>query len=134
MSLPNSSPGLAGRNYDDELPYTTLSYANGVGYYDFHEADSSQPGEAKRVDITNDDTTWIEYIFSPGAYREVETHGGDDVAIYARGPMAHLFHATHEQTYIAHVMAYSACIGPYSNFPGCQGGFCQVSNNKRSFN
>ena len=29
--------------------------------------------------------------------------------------MAHLFQRVHEQTYIAHVMAYSACIGPFSS-------------------
>lgn len=39
------------------------------------------------------------------------THGGEDVAIYARGPMAHLFQGTHEQNYIAHVMAYASCVG-----------------------
>ena len=42
-----------------------------------------------------------------------ETHGGEDVAVYAGGPFAHLFHTTHEQTHVAYVMAYSACIGPY---------------------
>ena len=42
---------------------------------------------------------------------EKETHGGEDVPIYARGPMSHLFHATHEQNYIAHVMAYASCVG-----------------------
>ena len=41
-----------------------------------------------------------------------ETHAGEEVAIYARGPMAHLFHGAHEQSYIAHVMAYAMCIGP----------------------
>lgn len=30
------------------------------------------------------------------------------------GPMAHLFHRVHEQSYVAHVMAYAACIGPYA--------------------
>lgn len=30
------------------------------------------------------------------------------------GPMAHLFHRTHEQHYVAHVMAYAACVGPSS--------------------
>ena len=29
--------------------------------------------------------------------------------------MAHLFHRMHEQTYVAHVMGYAACIGPYLN-------------------
>ena len=40
------------------------------------------------------------------------THGGEETAIYARGPMAHLFHATHEQNYIAHVAMYASCVGP----------------------
>ena len=44
---------------------------------------------------------------------DVESHSGDDVVIYARGPSANLFHTTHEQSYIAHVMAYAACVGPY---------------------
>ena len=45
--------------------------------------------------------------------RASETHGGEDVAVYSGGPFAHLFHTTHEQTHVAYVMAYSACIGPY---------------------
>ena len=40
-----------------------------------------------------------------------ETHGGDDVAIFAIGPQAHLFQGVYEQHYIAHVMAYAACLG-----------------------
>ena len=44
-----------------------------------------------------------------------ESHGGQDVAIYARGPMAHLFHGVHEQNYIAHVMKYAACLGEYQD-------------------
>lgn len=40
-----------------------------------------------------------------------ETHGGEDVAIFSKGPMAHLLHGVQEQHYIPHVMAYAACIG-----------------------
>jgi alkaline phosphatase len=40
-----------------------------------------------------------------------ETHGGEDVAIYARGPMSHLISGVQEQQYIAHVMAYASCVG-----------------------
>lgn len=47
------------------------------------------------------------------------THGADDVGIYARGPMSHLFHTVHEQHYIAHVMAYAACVGPYKSTARC---------------
>ena len=52
------------------------------------------------------------YQFASAVPLRKETHGGEEVAIYARGPMAHLFHATHEQNYIAHVMMYASCVGP----------------------
>ena len=45
-----------------------------------------------------------------------ESHGGDDVAIFALGPQAHLFQGVYEQHYIAHVMGYAACIGPGFTF------------------
>lgn len=44
-----------------------------------------------------------------------ETHGGEDVAIFARGPQAHLLHGVQEQNYIAHVMAFAACLEPYTD-------------------
>ena len=47
-----------------------------------------------------------------------ETHGGEDVAIFAQGPMAHLFYGTHEQNYIAHVVQYAACLGKYTEHCG----------------
>ncbi|KAG1651307.1 Alkaline phosphatase, tissue-nonspecific isozyme [Nymphon striatum] len=43
------------------------------------------------------------------------THVGEDVVSYAQGPMAHLVAGVYEQNYIAHVMAYAARIGPYSD-------------------
>ena len=30
------------------------------------------------------------------------------------GPYAHLFHSTHEQNYVAHVIGYAAKMGPYA--------------------
>jgi alkaline phosphatase len=36
-----------------------------------------------------------------------ETHGGEDVAIYATGPSAYLFRGVKEQNYVFEVMAYS---------------------------
>lgn len=40
-----------------------------------------------------------------------ETHGGDDVGIFAIGPYAHLFTGVLEQNVIPHLMAYASCVG-----------------------
>lgn len=39
-----------------------------------------------------------------------ETHGGDDVMVFARGPMSHLFTGNYEQNQIALGMAMAAGI------------------------
>ena len=41
------------------------------------------------------------------------------IAIFL-GPMSYLFHKTHEQSYVAHVIGYSMCIGPYANDIDCR--------------
>jgi len=41
-----------------------------------------------------------------------ETHGGDDVAVFASGPWAHLFVGNYEPNYIPHAISYAAQIGP----------------------
>jgi alkaline phosphatase len=50
----------------------------------------------------------------PGFFQEAlvplesETHSGEDVAIYASGPGAHLISGSNEQTIIFHVMNHAA--------------------------
>lgn len=61
------------------------------------------------------------YLQQAAVPLDSETHGSEDVAIFAKGPMAHLFHGVQEQSYIAHAMAYAACIEPYTD--------CQLENN-----
>lgn len=39
--------------------------------------------------------------------------------MFAIGPMAHLFGGTHEQSYIAHVMSFAACVGNYQKESHC---------------
>lgn len=41
-----------------------------------------------------------------------ETHGGEDVAVFANGPFGHLFTGAYEQNVIPHIMAYAGCLGP----------------------
>ncbi|OQV26259.1 Alkaline phosphatase [Hypsibius exemplaris] len=91
--------GPEGVRAKDGLPYLTLSYANGPG--------ASQSGS--RRDLTDSKTEENEFLQEALVPLSVETHGGEDVAIYAKGPFAHLFHTLHEQHYIAVAMDYAAC-------------------------
>ncbi len=52
-----------------------------------------------------------KFINDAGIWLESETHGGEDVSVHATGPMSHLIRGVHEQTFIAHLMMYAACIG-----------------------
>ncbi|KAG7322225.1 hypothetical protein KOW79_015083 [Hemibagrus wyckioides] len=90
----------------DMLPYTTLMYGNGPGYKIINN---------KRPDIRKVDTKSKDYVQLAAVPLDSETHGGEDVAVLARGPMAHLFQGINEQNYIAHAMAYAACVGTNQN-------------------
>ncbi|XP_069992427.1 alkaline phosphatase-like [Penaeus vannamei] len=86
----------------DGKPYTTLLYGNGPGY-----AHATPTG---RQDLTGFNTQDINFVQQAAVPRKYETHGGEDVPVYAYGPGAHLFSGTIEQTYIAHAIAHAACI------------------------
>jgi alkaline phosphatase len=105
---------LSDQTHDDGLPYTLLSYTNGPSYYE-NNLVADQGDQVVRKDLTHEPITDPNFQHTSSADRSSETHGGDDVAIYASGPMAHLFQTTHEQTFIANVMAYSACIGSFKD-------------------
>ena len=75
----------------------------------------------ERFPLGRDQAADFSYLQPSGQPIKSETHGGDDVGIWAVGPMAHLFHGVHEQSYIAQVMSYSACIGPQAHYPRCNG-------------
>ncbi|ODN06286.1 Membrane-bound alkaline phosphatase [Orchesella cincta] len=80
--------GFAGISDVDDLPYTTLSYANGPGYK--HPVESGD-----RYDLTDDHLDHPDYTQMTGLPLLSETHGGDDVPIYSRGPFSHLLTGGH---------------------------------------
>lgn len=110
------------------LPYTTLNYANGTGYTG---ASNLQPAGSKSFKAatgswasgseghnpstftaaTGRPTLDSAKVENPDYLQEAifpltaETHAAEDVAIFARGPKAHLFHGIVEQNVIYHVMA-----------------------------
>lgn len=56
----------------------------------------------------------VDYLFPSYAPHDSETHGGEDVGIFARGPQAHLFSGVIEQNSIPHLMAYASCVSEES--------------------
>ncbi|XP_074602643.1 alkaline phosphatase-like [Brevipalpus obovatus] len=88
-------------------PFTTLMYTTG-------------PGKPRGKGNSDDPDL---YQITTRRYSAINlndsVHGGEDVALYSTGPNAHLFTGLQDQTIIPHVMAYSACIGPFSNTKRC---------------
>lgn len=110
-------------------PYTTLGYRNGPGFTGASQAQPEGPkrfphaptvvAEAQkgRPGLAFVDTADPDYLQEATMPLGNETHAGEDVAIFAGGPAAHLFHGVREQHYIFHVMAYALGLSPHGRQP-----------------
>lgn len=101
LSVEENSVALA----RDRRPYTTLGYANGPGAVYPPQGN----GPAQRPDLTNVDTQAWDFhqpALAPTGNETAssETHGGEDVAIYAWGPGDDAVRGTMEQNTVFHVM------------------------------
>jgi alkaline phosphatase len=97
------------------LPYTTLGYANGPGYAGAtdqqpegpkrfpHEVSGAQSA-ADRPRLNEVDTEDPDYLQEATMPARSETHGGDDVGIWATGPGAEAVHGSLEQNVIFHLL------------------------------
>lgn len=97
------------------MPYTTLGYANGPGYIG---ASDQQPEGLKkfphqvsgvqmadgRPDLNQVDTEHPDFMQETAIPLASETHGGEDVGIWARGPGASAVRGTVEQNVIFHFL------------------------------
>jgi alkaline phosphatase len=98
-------------------PYTTLGYANGPGYTGASDKQPEGPKRfphepvaikgitAGRPDLSRVDTADPRYLQESAVPLGSESHGGEDVPLYAGGPGAELFHGVQEQSYVYYVMA-----------------------------
>lgn len=86
----------------DGKPYTVISFANGRSS-PFNKDDKP----VVRPDLTNVDTQDPKFIQPSLVPTSSETHGGQDVGIYASGPKAYLFDGVVEQNYIFHVIEHA---------------------------
>lgn len=97
---------MAERGDYDFLPYLKLNFANGKGY-----AQHKNLTSVGRVDPTTFELNDMGFQQPATFPTASESHGGDDVAIFAAGPYSHLFTGTLEQHVIPHYMAYASCLG-----------------------
>ncbi len=117
------------------LPYTTLSYANGPGHTG---ASNRQPAGSKsyphfpaamqasdgRPDLTHVDTTAPDYMQEALVPMKSESHGGEDVGIWARGPGSEAVRGTLEQHAIYHLLVQAT---PKLRQRLCAAGTCDAN-------
>ncbi|KFO30093.1 intestinal-type alkaline phosphatase [Fukomys damarensis] len=94
--------GLSPEKAKDGKAYTSILYGNGPNF------------KNPRPDVTAQESSSLTYRQQAAVPLDSETHSGEDVAVFARGPQAHLMHGVQEQNYIAHVMAFAGCLEPYT--------------------
>ena len=130
------SRGLGGYAGDATgLPYTTLGYANGPGYTGAtdqapegpktfpQEASGFQPALQGRPNLTEVDTEHPDFMQEATVPLNSETHGGDDVGIWALGTGAEAVRGTLEQNALYHLMLQAT---PALRERLCQAGLCNA--------
>jgi alkaline phosphatase len=119
----SSGEGPPGNDYARDatgLTYATLSYANGPGYAGAserqpegakhypHDPTGYSRAEKGRPNLEHVDTEDPDYEQEAGVPLGAETHGGDDVAVFARGPGSTAVHGSMEENALFHVIAQNA--------------------------
>jgi alkaline phosphatase len=119
LVVPNDERGEPAREPARDalgLPYATLGYQNGPGY---PGASGEQPEGAKRFphrasgarpaggrpDLSRVETRDPGFLQEAAVPLASETHGGEDVPVYATGPGSELVRGVREQSYLYHVLA-----------------------------
>jgi alkaline phosphatase len=101
-------------------PYATLSYANGPGYAGAsdrqaegakrypHNPTAYSPAKDGRPQLADVDTEAPDYEQESTMPLSSETHSGEDVAVFARGPGSDAVRGSLEQNALFHVIAQSS--------------------------
>ncbi|MGY0797944.1 alkaline phosphatase [Lysobacter sp. A286] len=114
------------------MPYTTLSYANGPGYTGASDRQAAGPktfphgpkdysAAIGRPDLTDVDTAAPDYMQEALVPTSSESHGGDDVGIWASGPGSTAVRGSVEQNTIFHFLLQST---PHLRQAVCKAGHC----------
>ncbi len=117
------------------LPYTTLNYTNGPGYVGATDQQPEGPKHARtdssgwqqagkgRPDLTDIDTQDPDYLQEAMFPLRAETHGGDDVGVWARGPGSDAVRGSVEQNTLFHFLLQAH---PRLRKVMCDAGYCDA--------
>ena len=97
---PNKGPYIVA---EDGLPHAVLAYANGPGA--FRDSPRSMPETG--INAVQQALVPLLDTGIDGATQADESHGGQDVALYANGPWSHLVGGVLEQNAIFHIITYA---------------------------
>lgn len=130
----DDTPGDLARDQNG-MTFTTLTYANGPGYTGasnrqpvgpkkfLHAPSSVEPSEG-RPDLSHVDTEHPDYLQEALVPLKSESHGGEDVGIWATGPGSDAFRGTLEQNTIYHVIVQAT---PKLRERLCAAGTCDAN-------
>lgn len=96
---PDTGPFIA----DDGFPYAVLAYANGPGGV----TESPRPVPETGINAMQQALVPLSDLAIDGSIEPDESHGGQDVALYANGPWSHLVGGVLEQNAIFHIITYA---------------------------
>ncbi|HLM53720.1 MAG TPA: alkaline phosphatase, partial [Pseudoxanthomonas sp.] len=117
------------------LTYTTLGYANGPGHTGasnqqpegtkrfLHDPSSAEPRNG-RPDLAIEDTEHPDYLQESLVPLKSESHGGDDVGVWALGPGAEAVRGTVEQHVLYHLIVQAT---PTLRERLCAAGTCDAN-------
>ncbi len=130
----DDTPGDLARDQNGQT-FTTLSYANGPGYtgasnrqpagpkHFLHSPSSVEPSEG-RPDLSQVDTEHPDYLQEALVPLKSESHGGEDVGIWAIGPGSDAVRGTVEQNTIYHFIVQAT---PALRARLCAAGTCDAN-------
>lgn len=93
-----------------DIPYLSLGYANGPSFKDFYDTKNFVRYDPS--DQIEDSDLDFDLQFPSTVPMDSETHGGEDVPVYASGPWSDLFSGVYEQSTLPYLIAYAGCFGP----------------------
>jgi len=105
-------PTAAASNCSQQT-HTISGYYSGPNGKEFVDETGKVSNEIAKDTLEN---AAFEYRMKSASEVTQASHSGEDVPIYARGPMSHMFTGVNEQAYIGQAMKFATCVGQFKEW------------------